>query len=389
MGLLDEMRGMLAQYAAGAAPAGDTQAHFQQMAGAVDQQTLAHGIATAMQSDQTPPFAQLASQLFASGSGDQKMAMLSTLLSAISPEQRAQLGSVIPGLGSAVASPTSVDPSAVSPEAVQQLAQHVEQHNPNIVERMSQLYAEHPMLVSTLGSAVMTLAMRTIAQRQQARSGGAFSAVLFFVLALGLAAPAFAHQAAAPAAQPPATSSATKDTSKSTGKKAPTTAVNINTATEAELEAVPGIGAATAKKIIAGRPYATVADLSKAGIAKNQLDKIAPMLTAGTGTATTGKTATTPTTPTTSTPPTSTSSTSSTSSSSTSTKGATTAPAAGAQQPPQKGMVWVNLNTKVYHKEGDRYYGNTKNGKWMTEQDAIKAGYREAKPSGGAKKPQS
>jgi DNA uptake protein ComE-like DNA-binding protein len=379
MGLLDEMRGMLAQYAAGAAPAGDAQAHFQQMAGAVDQQTLAHGIATAIQSDQTPPFAQLASQLFASGSGDQKMAMLSTLLSAISPEQRAQLGSLIPGLGSAVASPTSVDPSAVSPEAVQTLAQHVEQHNPSIVERMSQLYAEHPMLVSTLGSAVMTLAMRTIAQRQQARSGGAFSAVLFFVLALGLAAPAFASQAA-PAAQPPASSSAQKDTSKSTGKKAPTTPVNINTATEAELEAVPGIGAATAKKIIAGRPYATVADLSKAGIAKNQLDKIAPMLTAGTGTATTGKTATTPTT---STPPTSTSSSSST------TKSATTAPAAGAQQPPQKGMVWVNLNTKVFHREGDKYYGNTKNGKWMTEQDAIKAGYREAKPSGGAKKPQS
>jgi DNA uptake protein ComE-like DNA-binding protein len=344
----------------------------------VDQQTLAHGIATAIQSDQTPPFAQLASQLFASGSGAQKMAMLSTLLSAISPEQRAQLGSIIPGLGSAVASPTSVDPSAVSPEAVQQLAQHVEQHNPNIVDRMSQLYAEHPMLVSTLGTAVMTLAMRTIAQRQQTRSGGAFSAVLFFVLALGLAAPAFAHQATTPAAQPPATSSAQKDTSKSTGKKAPTSPVNINTATEAELEAVPGIGAATAKKIIAGRPYATVADLSKAGIEKNQLAKITPMLTAGTGTATTGKTATTPAaTPTTSTPPTSTSST----------KSATTAPAAGAQQPPEKGMVWVNLNTKVYHKEGDKYYGNTKNGKWMTEQDAIKAGYREAKPSGGAKKP--
>ncbi len=384
MGLLDEMRGMLAQYAAGAAPAGDTQAHFQQLAGAVDQQTLAHGIATAIQSDQTPPFAQLASQLFASGSGDQKMAMLSTLLSAISPEQRAQLGSIIPGLGSAVASPTSVDASAVSPEAVQQLAQHVEQHNPNIVDRMSQLYAEHPMLVSTLGTAVMTLAMRTIAQRQQTRSGGAFSAVLFFVLALGLAAPAFAHQAAAPAAQPPATSSAQKDTSKSSGKKvAPTSPVNINTATQAELEAVPGIGAATAKKIIAGRPYAAVADLSKAGIEKNQLDKIAPMLTVGTGTATSGKTATTPpTTPTTSTPSTSSSSKSSTSSSSTSTKSA-----AGAQQPPEKGMVWVNLNTKVYHKEGDKYYGNTKNGKWMTEQDAIKAGYREAKPSGGAKKP--
>ena len=42
-------------------------------------------------------------------------------------------------------------------------------------------------------------------------------------------------------------------------------------------------------------------------------------------------------------------------------------------------MVWVNLDTKVFHREGDRYYGNTKNGKFMTEADAVKAGYREAK----------
>ena len=42
-------------------------------------------------------------------------------------------------------------------------------------------------------------------------------------------------------------------------------------------------------------------------------------------------------------------------------------------------MVWVNIPTKIYHREGDRFYGNTKNGKFMTEEDAIKAGYREAK----------
>jgi hypothetical protein len=42
-------------------------------------------------------------------------------------------------------------------------------------------------------------------------------------------------------------------------------------------------------------------------------------------------------------------------------------------------MVWVNTATKVYHYEGDRWYGTTKEGKFMTEQDAIKAGYRASK----------
>jgi len=52
----------------------------------------------------------------------------------------------------------------------------------------------------------------------------------------------------------------------------------------------------------------------------------------------------------------------------------TTAP----QTPPSPGMVWVNTNSKVYHKQGSRYYGNTKQGKWMSEADAQKAGYKAA-----------
>jgi hypothetical protein len=51
------------------------------------------------------------------------------------------------------------------------------------------------------------------------------------------------------------------------------------------------------------------------------------------------------------------------------------------QTPPAKtsGMVWVNTDTGVYHKEGSRWYGKTKHGKYMLETDAIKAGYKPAK----------
>src|SRR5205807_6280871 len=57
-----------------------------------------------------------------------------------------------------------------------------------------------------------------------------------------------------------------------------------------------------------------------------------------------------------------------------------------AQTPPEKGMVWVNLSSGVYHREGDRWYGKTKNGKFMSESDAQKAGYRASKS--GSKKSQ-
>jgi hypothetical protein len=44
-----------------------------------------------------------------------------------------------------------------------------------------------------------------------------------------------------------------------------------------------------------------------------------------------------------------------------------------------KGLVWANLNTKVYHGSSDKEFGTTKNGKFMTEADAKAAGYKAAK----------
>ncbi len=57
--------------------------------------------------------------------------------------------------------------------------------------------------------------------------------------------------------------------------------VDLNTASEKDLEALKGVGPATAKKIIAGRPYKSVDELSKAGLSAKQIEGIKPFVTAG------------------------------------------------------------------------------------------------------------
>ena len=39
-------------------------------------------------------------------------------------------------------------------------------------------------------------------------------------------------------------------------------------------------------------------------------------------------------------------------------------------------QVWVNPRTRVFHLQGSRWYGATKDGAYMSEQEALAAGYR-------------
>ncbi len=171
--------------------------------------------------------------------------------------------------------------------------------------------------------------------------------------------------------------------SRSAGSKAPTTGpVDLNTASEKELEDLPGVGRATAKKIIENRPYTSVADLSRAKISQKTIQKISPLVTVSSPAPSAAPA-----------PAPALEGRKGRSRSSATSSAAESAPAPSAeapaqktsggtteyQPPPSRGMVWVNLETKVYHREGDRWYGKTKHGKYMSEADAQKAGYRLSK----------
>jgi helix-hairpin-helix protein len=155
--------------------------------------------------------------------------------------------------------------------------------------------------------------------------------------------------------------------------------VNVNTASESEIEALPGVGAKYAPKIIANRPYTSAADLSKAGLSKRKISKLTPMITFEGGSAAVAPApaaAASSSETTAATPPTK---ERSPKTSKANREESNEVASSSAETPPQPGMVWANTKTKVYHTAGDRYYGKTKSGKWMSEDDAVKAGYRKDK----------
>jgi hypothetical protein len=112
--------------------------------------------------------------------------------------------------------------------------------------------------------------------------------------------------------------------------------VDLNSAPAEELQQLPGVGDVYAKKIVAGRPYKSVEGLKEAGLPEATIEKITPLVTVE-------------------------------------------KPEVVAKTPPRPGMVWVNNESKVFHKADSRWYGKTKEGQWMTEEEATKAGFRASK----------
>jgi DNA uptake protein ComE-like DNA-binding protein len=63
------------------------------------------------------------------------------------------------------------------------------------------------------------------------------------------------------------------------GRSVLTIKLDLNEATEEQLEKLPGVGRTSAKKITAFRPYVSVLDLSRVGLSNYTLRKITPLVT--------------------------------------------------------------------------------------------------------------
>lgn len=195
MDWMNQIGGLLQQYQGGNANQEPDAVHndFDQVTQNAPPSALANGIAGAFRSDQTPPFAQMAGQLFSNASGSQRAGLLNTLISAAGPAVVSQvlggggggglgqmlgggggLGQILGGLGGGAQNAnadeggqddngqndnsqlTPEQADQVSPDQVQELASHAERQNPGVVDEISNIVAQQPGLVKTLGPSVLS-----------------------------------------------------------------------------------------------------------------------------------------------------------------------------------------------------------------------------------------
>jgi hypothetical protein len=174
MDWMNQLSGILQQYSGARADQtpGNIDNDFDQITQAAPQSALADGLAAAFRSNQTPPFSQMLTQLFNQSNGQQRASILNTLISVLGPAIVTQLlarggASGLAGfLGGGQKEVTPEQAEQVPPEAVQQAAEEAEKKDPSVVDMISNIYAENPTLIKTLGGAALTIALAKIAQRQ-------------------------------------------------------------------------------------------------------------------------------------------------------------------------------------------------------------------------------
>ena len=162
--------GILQQYAAGQnQPPADVEKHFDQLTQAAPAENLADALGAAFRSANTPPFAEMVSKLFSHSNPDQRAGLLNSIFSAFPPGKASEILSNL-GLGNLGLGHGPVqarDTERLSPEDMQKIAAEAERHDPSVVDRASQFYAQHPFLVKMLGAAALSAMMAHVASHSR------------------------------------------------------------------------------------------------------------------------------------------------------------------------------------------------------------------------------
>ena len=123
---------------------------FDSVARQVPRHDLSDGLEQAFRSEQTPPFEQMVRQLFEHSDPDQRAGALNQFREAAGREHL-----------------TPDEARDVPPAEVESMAAQAARDNPNIMQRISRFYAEHPQLVQVLGQAALGIAMNRMAMRRR------------------------------------------------------------------------------------------------------------------------------------------------------------------------------------------------------------------------------
>lgn len=172
-----DLGGLLHQYVNGVdANTHLAQEHFRQASDNAPVNLVRLGLVAAVRSAATAPFAQMARQLFSESDARQRCGLLDQLVAGIGPCTLVSLlaGTTAGGLdttlivrlaeGSAPAALSAQQVARLSSAQVQAIAEHAEQHDPEVIDRLCTYLVDHPALVVTLGSAALSIALARMAE---------------------------------------------------------------------------------------------------------------------------------------------------------------------------------------------------------------------------------
>lgn len=154
MNWMDQVGGLLQQYAGGTA-GGSVHDDYDQVARSAPPDVLAQGIAGALRSNQTPPLAQMAMQMFGQGNGNQRADLLNTIIAAVGPALVSQVlsgqgqGPLAGLLGGGRVTPEIAN--QIPPQAVGQLAAQAEQSQPGVFDQLGGMLSGQPDMLKSLG----------------------------------------------------------------------------------------------------------------------------------------------------------------------------------------------------------------------------------------------